>query len=95
MAHFFTADTHFADDPVRRFFRRPFASIEAMGAAMIVRAGVVGADDDLWIIGDFAACAAMRPSMTPGATTLTVMPRLAISRASDFEAPCRPALAAA
>lgn len=56
MAHFFTADTHFADDPVRRFFGRPFASVEAMNAAMIARAGVVGAGDDLWIIGDFAAC---------------------------------------
>ena len=56
MAHFFTADTHFADDPVRRFFDRPFASVEAMDAAMIARAGVVGPDDDLWIIGDFAAC---------------------------------------
>lgn len=56
MTHFFTADTHFTDDPVRRFFGRPFASVEAMDAAMITRAGIVGADDDLWIIGDFAAC---------------------------------------
>lgn len=56
MAHFFTADTHFADDPVRRFFGRPFASVAQMDDAMIARAGVVGADDDLWIIGDFAAC---------------------------------------
>ncbi|WJS84397.1 hypothetical protein [Paracoccus sp. TOH] len=56
MAHFFTADTHFADDPVRWFFGRPFASSEAMDAAMIARAGVVGAEDDLWIVGDFAAC---------------------------------------
>ena len=46
MAHFFTADTHFADDPVRRFFERPFASSAAMDAAMISRAGVVGAEDD-------------------------------------------------
>lgn len=56
MAHFFTADTHFADDPVRRFFERPFTSSAAMNAAMIARAGVVSAEDDLWIIGDFAAC---------------------------------------
>ena len=56
MAHFFTADTHFADDPVRRFFGRPFPSVAAMDAEIIVRAGVVGCDDDLWIIGDFAAC---------------------------------------
>jgi hypothetical protein len=41
------------------------------------------------------AAAAMSPAITPGATTLTVMPRLAISRASDFEAPCNAAFAAA
>jgi hypothetical protein len=38
---------------------------------------------------------AMRPAITPGATTLTVMPREAISRASDFEAPCSADFAAA
>ena len=32
----------------------------------------------------------MRPSTRPGATTLAVMPRLAISRASDSVAPCSP-----
>lgn len=56
MAHFFTADCHFADDAIRRFFDRPFAGTEAMDAAMIAGAAVVGPDDDLWIIGDFAAC---------------------------------------
>ena len=38
---------------------------------------------------------AMRPRITPGATTLTVMPRDPISRASDFDAPCSAAFAAA
>ena len=56
MAHFFTADTHFSDDSVRRFFSRPFASVEKMDAAMVERAAIVGAEDDLWIVGDFAAC---------------------------------------
>ncbi|MDO5620490.1 MAG: metallophosphoesterase [Paracoccus sp. (in: a-proteobacteria)] len=56
MAHFFTADTHFSDDAVRRFFGRPFGSVAAMDAAMIERAAVVGPDDDFWIIGDFALC---------------------------------------
>lgn len=56
LAHFFTADTHFADDPVRRFFDRPFTSIAAMDAAIVDRARMVRADDDLWILGDFAAC---------------------------------------
>lgn len=56
MAHFFTADTHFSDNSVRRFFSRPFASVEKMDAAMVERAAIVGAEDDLWIVGDFAAC---------------------------------------
>src|ERR1700722_7229961 len=38
---------------------------------------------------------AICPAITPGATTLTVMPRDAISRASDFAAPCRADFAAA
>ncbi len=37
MAHFFTADTHFADDPVRRFFARPFETAAGMDNAMIAR----------------------------------------------------------
>ena len=56
MPHYFTADTHFGDDPVRRFFGRPFPSAPAMDAAMIAGAAHVLPDDDLWILGDFAAC---------------------------------------
>lgn len=56
MAHYLTADTHFADDPVRQFFGRPFISVAAMDAVMIARAAHVAPDDDLWILGDFAAC---------------------------------------
>ena len=37
----------------------------------------------------------MSVSMKPGATTLTVIPRLPISRASDLENAMMPALAAA
>lgn len=55
MAHYFTADTHFGDDPVRRVFARPFPSVADMDAAIVTRAGAVGPDDDLWILGDFAA----------------------------------------
>lgn len=42
MANFFTAGTHFADDPVRGFFGRPFSPTEAMDEAMIDRAHIVG-----------------------------------------------------
>ena len=56
MAQFFTADTHFGDDPIRRFFYYPFPSAGAVDGAMIERAAVVGPTDDFWILGDFAAC---------------------------------------
>lgn len=57
MAHWYTADTHFNDDGIRRFFARPFASTAQMDEAMIARAcDVVGPQDDFWIIGDFAWC---------------------------------------
>jgi 3-oxoacyl-[acyl-carrier protein] reductase len=42
-----------------------------------------------------ASASVMAVSMNPGATTFTVMPRLAISAASAFENPTMPALAAA
>lgn len=56
MAHYFTADTHFGDDPIRRFFGRPFGSAGEMDAEMIIRAAHLLPDDDLWVLGDFAAC---------------------------------------
>ena len=56
MAHFFTADTHFHDDSIRRFFGRPFDSVKAMDAAMIERFQVLDCSDDLWVVGDFANC---------------------------------------
>lgn len=56
MAHFFTADTHFHDDSIRRFFGRPFDSVQAMDAAMIERFQVLDCSDDLWVVGDFADC---------------------------------------
>lgn len=56
MAHYFTADTHFGDGGIRRFFARPFGSVAEMDAAMIAGCAGVGAEDHLWIVGDFAAC---------------------------------------
>lgn len=56
MAHYFTADTHFGDDNVRQFFRRPFRSAADMDAAMLANTARIGADDDYWHLGDFAAC---------------------------------------
>lgn len=56
MAHYFTADTHFGDDNIRQFFGRPFRSAADMDAAMLANTARIGADDDYWHLGDFAAC---------------------------------------
>lgn len=56
MAHYFTADTHFGDDNVRRFFGRPFRSADDMDVAMLASTRCIGAADDYWHLGDFAAC---------------------------------------
>ena len=56
MAHYFTADCHFGDEGTRQFFRRPFTNAEAMDRAMLDKLSTLSADDDLWMIGDIAAC---------------------------------------
>lgn len=57
MANWYIADTHFGDEGIRAFIGRPFINAERMDRAMAERiASRVGADDDLWVIGDFAAC---------------------------------------
>ena len=51
---FFTADPHFGHANIMRYCQRPFASVEAMDAALIERWNArVGADDDIYILGDF------------------------------------------
>lgn len=55
MAIFFTADTHFNHAGALALYRRPFASVAEMNAAMIARwNGTVGPDDEVWHLGDFA-----------------------------------------
>lgn len=52
---YFTSDTHFADPRVLRIDRRPFASVAEHDAALIENWNeVVGADDEVWHLGDFA-----------------------------------------
>lgn len=54
MATFFTADSHFGDRHILRQ-RTAFATIEAHDAALIAAWNeVVGPNDDLWHVGDFA-----------------------------------------
>lgn len=55
MALFFTADTHFGHAGARSFYRRPFASVAEMDAAMLARwNAAVGSEDEVWHLGDFA-----------------------------------------
>ncbi|HYE50542.1 MAG TPA: metallophosphoesterase family protein [Azospirillaceae bacterium] len=55
MATYFTSDTHFGHAGALGRFRRPFATVAEMDAAMVARwNAVVGPDDDVWHLGDFA-----------------------------------------
>ncbi len=55
MTVFFTSDTHFGDTRVLRIDRRPFANPAAMDEALIANwNAVVGPDDVVWHLGDFA-----------------------------------------
>ncbi len=55
MTVFFTADTHFGHGGALGLYRRPFASVAAMDAALVANwQAVVGAGDEVWHLGDFA-----------------------------------------
>jgi calcineurin-like phosphoesterase family protein len=54
MAIWFTSDTHFGHDSIRRLVGRPFATVEEMDATIIARwNAVVAPDDTVWHLGDF------------------------------------------
>jgi calcineurin-like phosphoesterase family protein len=51
----FTADTHFGDPRVLRLDRRPFASLAEHDEALVAAwNAAVGAEDEVWHLGDFA-----------------------------------------
>lgn len=55
MTTFLTSDTHFGHDAVLHFESRPFDSVEQMDHALIDNwNGVVGPDDEVWVLGDYA-----------------------------------------
>ncbi len=55
MTVYFTADTHFGHEVIRRHCRRLFASADEMNEVMIERwNAAVGLRDDVWHLGDFA-----------------------------------------
>jgi len=55
MAVFFTADTHFGHAGARALFRRPFASVAEMDAALVANwNAAVSPEDEVWHLGDVA-----------------------------------------
>jgi calcineurin-like phosphoesterase family protein len=55
MSILFTADTHFGHAGALSLYRRPFASVPEMNAAMLERwNATVQPGDDVWHLGDFA-----------------------------------------
>jgi calcineurin-like phosphoesterase family protein len=70
MAVWFTADTHFGHAGALSLYRRPFASVTEMNAAMVARWNeIVGPDDDVWHLGDFA----LRTSTADAAALLSAL----------------------
>jgi calcineurin-like phosphoesterase family protein len=52
---YFTGDTHFSDPRVLRIDRRPFSTIAEHDEALIAKWNeIVGPDDVVWHLGDFA-----------------------------------------
>jgi calcineurin-like phosphoesterase family protein len=63
MTVYFTSDTHFGHDAIRRLADRPYASLQAMDDALIANwNAVVKADDTVWHLGDFAHKSAPSPA---------------------------------
>lgn len=55
MARFFTSDHHFGHGGARGLFKRPFGSTAEMDVIMTTRWNeMVGPDDEVWHLGDFA-----------------------------------------
>ena len=55
MTTFFTSDTHYGHDNVRRYSNRPYVSCEEMNEALITNHNaVVRPQDTVWFLGDFS-----------------------------------------
>ena len=66
MSTFFTSDTHFGDHRVLNLYPRPFASVAEMDAELIRRwNAVVGVQDEVWHLGDFARTARRAAEVLP------------------------------
>ena len=61
---YFTSDSHFGDHRMINIHKRPFASVAEMDTALAAAwNAVVGADDEVWHLGDFARKAADVPAL--------------------------------
>src|SRR4051812_20342422 len=66
MTTYFTSDTHFGDHRVLNLYPRPFGAAAEMDADLIRRwNGVVGAQDVVWHLGDFARTAKHAAQVLP------------------------------
>jgi len=66
MTVFFISDTHFGDHRVLNLYPRPVPSVAAMDEGMIERwNAVVGPDDEVWHLGDFARTATQAAALLP------------------------------
>jgi len=66
VATFFTSDTHFGDHRTLNLYKRPFASVAEMDAALVRRwNAVVAPGDEVWHLGDFARTAARAREILP------------------------------
>lgn len=56
MKKYFIADTHFMEERIRRYEKRPFDSAESMSQAMIQKWNeMVDEEDEVYVLGDFGA----------------------------------------
>ena len=66
MTVLFISDTHFGDHRVLNLYPRPFGSVAEMDVAMIERwNAIVGPEDEIWHLGDFARTAALAAEILP------------------------------
>jgi len=64
VTRFFTADLHFGHANIIGYCQRPFADVEEMNEALVHQWNeVVGADDEVWVLGD-VAMGQLRHSLT-------------------------------
>ena len=66
MTVFFTSDTHFGDHRMLNLYPRPFGSVAEMDGALVEGwNAVVGEDDEIWHLGDFARTARQAEALLP------------------------------